>query len=449
MGVKDLAMARPLFFSSAALALCLLWSAPAAAQLKIYVEGADFRPFPVAAPDLILDGTESKEAMRLSRDLSRALQLGIDLMRVFELVPPKSYLASPREPWTAPVYKDWFSVGASGLVRGRVEVKGEKVTVGLRFFDVVAQRELLDKSYDTTPDQARRAVHEFIDELVQLLTGNVGIFSSRLAFVKRTKNGKAIYVSDIDGYNMRRVSDADALSLLPAWDRSGRYVMFTSYLKLNPDLYRLDLQTNDLEWLSKNRGLNTGASISPDGKRIALTLSVDGNTEIYVMDWNGKNLKRLTNSWGQDVSATWSPDGKRIAFVSSRSGQPHIYVMSSDGSNQRRLTFQGAYNQEPNWSPLPSGLIAFTARDENLMYDIFAVHPDTGVITRLTQDEGHKNEHPAFSPDGQQIVFTSNRPPHRGKKLYIMDVDGRNQRRISRVRGDYETPRWGPRMGYR
>nr|ADD96563.1 hypothetical protein [uncultured organism MedDCM-OCT-S11-C346] len=102
--------------------------------------------------------------------------------------------------------------------------------------------------------------------------------------------------------------------MLPAWSRDGQSLLFTSYLRENPDLYRLHLKTRKLDWLSHKRGLNTGAAVSPDGKKIALTLSIDGNTEIYLMDPDGKNLTRLTDSWGQDISPTWSPDGKRIAL---------------------------------------------------------------------------------------------------------------------------------------
>ena len=186
--------------------------------------------------------------------------------------------------------------------------------------------------------------------------------------------------------------------------------------------------------------------MSPDGKRIALTLSFQGNTEIYTIDWNGGNLKRLTDSWGQDVSPTWSPDGQRIAFVSTRSGNPHIYVMGADGSNPRRLTFKGTYNQEPDWSPRPDGQIAFTARDETLKYDIFLVNPTNSEITRLTQDDGN-NESPSHSPDGQHITFTSTR---QGKQrhVWVMDVDGNNQRAVPLAVGEYETPAWGPRLGY-
>ena len=156
-------------------------------------------------------------------------------------------------------------------------------------------------------------------------------------------------------------------------------------MRENPDLYRLNLVNKKLDWISHKRGLNTGAAVSPDGKKIALTLSMDGNTEIYVMDSNGQNLTRLTDSWGQDVSPTWSPDGKRIAFVSSRSGNPHIYIMNADGSNPKRLSFRGNYNQEPDWSPRSDGKIVFTARDERLRYDIFLVDPKDGEMNRLAK----------------------------------------------------------------
>ena len=121
--------------------------------------------------------------------------------------------------------------------------------------------------------------------------------------------------------------------------------------------------------------------------------------------------------------------------------------MNADGSNPKRLSFRGDYNQEPDWSSRPGGQIVFTARDERLRYDLFLVNPDNGEMTRLTQDQGD-NESPEHSPDGHQIVFTSTRPPQKGKKLYIMDVDGSNQRRVSRRPGAYETPSWGPRLGY-
>jgi TolB protein len=368
------------------------------------------------------------------------------LARSFELVPPTTYLAPQKEPWTNPVYSNWSNVGASGLVRGAVQLQGHQARVSLKFYDVLSRRELVNRTCTEDVVNASRCVHKFLDEVVLLLTGEEGVFSSRLVFVKRTGKIKSIFTSDIDGGHVERVTDPEVLNLLPAWDPTGKFILFTTYLNGNTDLYRVGLQNKKWEPVSRQPGLNTGASVSPDGKHIAVTLSFQGNTEIYTMDWNGGHLKRLTDSWGQDVSPTWSPDGQRIAFVSTRSGNPHIYAMGADGSNPRRLTFKGTYNQEPDWSPRPDGQIAFTARDEALKYDVFLVNPVNSEITRLTQDDGN-NESPSHSPDGQHIVFTSTR---QGKQRHVwtMDVDGNNQRAVPLVAGEYETPAWGPRLGY-
>ncbi len=417
-----------------------------AQRLEIDIGGADFRPYPIAAPAIRYLGEKEAKTTKQNVDLlSNLLQWDIKLARSLELVNPKSYLAPERESLTSPKYLNWINVGASGLIRASAQPIGNKLKLTFRFFDTVGQRKLLEKTYTVRAKNGDWAVHQFLDLVVETLTGELGVFNTQIAYVKRTSKGKAIYVTNMDGKNERRITDSSTLSLLPAWDKSGSKLLFTSYMRGNPDLFRIDLATEKLDWLSNKRGLNTGAAVSPDGKKIALTLSIDGNTEIYVMNSQGKNLTRLTDSWGQDVSPTWSPNGSQIAFVSSRSGNPHIYVMNSDGSNPRRLTFRGDYNQEPDWSPRAGGQIAFTARDERLKYDIFLVHPTSGELTRLTQDQGN-NASPSFSPDGRHIAFTSTRSPHRGtKKLYIMNADGRNQHRILKTAGQVETPSWGPR----
>ncbi|MCK5690293.1 PD40 domain-containing protein [Myxococcota bacterium] len=418
-----------------------------AQRLRIVVGGANFRPYPVAVSCFHSLDSKDRQTTRMLKEYTSILRKSVDLVRPLELVSPKTYLASKNERVNAPDFPDWMNVGASGLITSALIKKGQQIQMTLRFFDVVAQRELLTRSYTTEQKAGDKAIHQFVDELVEMLTGTQGILSSRIAWVKRLKKGKAVFTSDIDGRNEVRMTPANVLSLLPEWGANGKYLLYTSYLKNNPDLYRQKISTKKLEWLSHKRGLNTGANVSPDGKKIALTLSIDGNTEIYVMNWDGKNLKRLTDSWGQDVSPTWSPDSKRLAFVSSRSGNPHIYVMNADGSAPKRLTFKGNYNQEPDWSPKAGGQIAFTARDERLKYDIFLVSPEDGQITRLTQDEGN-NESPSHSPDGHHLVFTSTRGSQRSRQVYVMDIDGNNQRRISRGHEDHETPSWGPIMGY-
>ena len=157
------------------------------------------------------------------------------------------------------------------------------------------------------------------------------------------------------------------------------------------------------------------------------------------MNADGSDLMQITDMPDSiQTSPTWSPDCSQIAFVSSYSGKPQIYVIQADGTGMRRLTWVGNYNTTPDWSP-KGDLIAFTARDERNVFDIFTINVKSGEVTRLTQDQGHNRE-PSWSPDGRYIVFESTRD---GKqpRLYLMNADGRWQTRISATPG-LRTPTW-------
>ena len=143
-----------------------------------------------------------------------------------------------------------------------------------------------------------------------------------------------------------------------------------------------------------------------------------------------------------DVSPAWSPDGSKIAFTSDRAGTPQLYIMNADGSGVRRLTFQGNYNQTPQWSPRGDA-IAFMARDERKVFDLFSVAPDTGVISRITQDQGRTNEDPSWAPNGRLMVFHTDRNGF--GQLVVSDPKGNRQSVILGSDGaDLVSPAWGP-----
>ena len=407
----------------------------------IEIGSPDFRPYPLAIPD-VRDMAGDKDPPGAIREMTDTLRWNFDLAANFKVLDPKSYLADPKKEGLAAAsikFEDWVNVGADGLIKGGITVAGETLKADLRFFDVASGRQLVQKSYTGKAGDAKRFARAFSDEVIFHLTGTRGIFQTRLAAVRRTKTGRELWVMDLDGSGQQAVTNNGSINLLPAWSQSGQELLFTSYIRHNPNLYSVPVGGGRPRLLSGERGLNTGGAMSPDGTRVALTLSRDGNSEIYVMNADGTGLKRLTNEWAIDSSPSWSPDGKRIAFVSSRWGDPHIFVMNADGSGVKRITDRGTYNQTPDWSP-KGDLIAFTARDERNVFDIFTVQPDTKEIRRLTQDQGN-NEEPGFSPDGHHIVFTSTRE---GKsQIWIMALDGSNQRRITK-KGAFSTPAWSP-----
>lgn len=409
-------------------------------RIVIRLDNPNFRPYPVAIPEARL---LSKGTSKQAKTITDTLRWCLSLAPTFKLLDPKSYLADPdKEGLVAASIKfsDWLNVGAEGLIKAGVTQTPERIKVDFRFFDATSGRTLLSEGYSGDPKEAGALARKFADDVVNFLTGTRGVFQTRVAAVRKTKSGREIVSMNIDGSGRRRVVSNGSINLLPAWSRDGKSVLFTSYIRHNPNLFIVPEVGGKPKQLSGERGLNTGAVMSPDGKKVALTLTRDGNSEIYVMNANGSGLKRLTREWAIDSSPSWSPDGKRIAFVSSRWGDPHIFVMNADdGSQVRRITDRGTYNQTPDWSPR-GDLIAFTARDERNVFDIFTVHPDTKEIRRLTQDQGN-NEEPSFSPDGNLIAFTSTR--ERRSQVWLMALDGSNQTRITKA-GGYSTPAWSP-----
>jgi len=415
-------------------------SADEPARRIIEVTSPEFRPFPIAIPKASASGASEAGA-----EITKQLRWDLSVSILFDVLDPESFLADPaKEGMTATTirFEDWLNVGAEGLVKiAASRREDEHVTATFRFFDVASGRRLLERTFTASPDDARGLAHDFADAVVEYLTGQPGIYRTKLAAVRKTRSGREVWVLSMDGRGAQPVTNNNSINLLPAWFPDAEHVLFTSIQNHNPNLYRVPAAGGRPQILSNEPGLNTGGAVSPDGRRLALTLTKDGNSEIYVMNLDGSGLTRLTEQWAIDSSPSWSPDGKQIAFVSSRHGDPQIFVMNADGSGARRITEKGNYNQTPDWSPR-GDRIAFTARDERNVFDIFTVDPETKTIRRLTQDQGN-NEEPSFSPDGNHIVFTSTREGR--SQLWIMGVDGSKQKRLVES-GGWLTPAWSPHV---
>jgi TolB protein len=418
----------------------LLLVSSASGREYIKISDPNFRPYPIAIADIKdVNGT----AADLARQGTETLRFDLGIAGVFKVLDPRSFIADSKQEGLSGAsinFSDWINVGAEGLIKVGIYRSGKQIAMEGHLFDVASGKELLHKKYKGNAAGLRKMAHRFADAVVRHFTGSPSVFFTKIVFAKRTRReSKEICIMDFDGRNERCVVKNGAINLLPAWS-AGDGVYYSSYLHGGPHLYLYDLKKKKSRVISKSPGLNIGASASPDGKAVALTLSRDDNSEIYVLNADGSRPRRLTRAWAIDSSPSWSPDARRISFVSERSGNPQVYMMKSDGSGAKRLTFQGNYNQTPDWSPR-GDFILFNARDERLVYDIFKINWTTGEIVRLTQDQGN-NEHPTFAPNGELVVFTSTRTGE--SKLYIMSADGTNQRQISRGKGEYTTPEWGP-----
>jgi TolB protein len=181
---------------------------------------------------------------------------------------------------------------------------------------------------------------------------------------------------------------------------------------------------------------------SPNGKQIAFTSYRSGNYEIYAMNANGSRQKRLTYMGCTTYGAGWSPDGKQIAFTSVRSGTEEVYVMNNDGSNVKRMTATSyidasgpkAYNKNPAWSPDGQQIVFASARHGN--QEIFIMNADGSNPRQITDSRGMK-DFPSWSPDGKYIAFT-----HGG--ISVIETSGANLRPITTSNLMDICPTWSP-----
>lgn len=333
-------------------------------------------------------------------------------------------------------FAPWKAAGADLLVKSGYRLAGSTLTLEFRLYDVFKEKEIVAKRYTGNIRDLRKIAHTFDDQIMLAITGEKGPFTGKIAFVSNRTGNKEIYLMDYDGYNVQRLTRNGSINLNPDFSPNGREIIYTSYKRKNPNLYRRELFTGTEALISARRGVNITGAYSPDGKRIALTMSKDGNSEIYLIDTSGKQLARLTNNQAIDVSPAWSPDGSHIAFTSDRLGRPQIFVMNADGSGIRRLTTSGAYNDRPRWSPKGDRILY--CRMEGNGFHIYAINPDGSGDSRLTSEGS--NEHPRWSPDGRFITFSSKRG---GKEaIYLMRADGSGQTKVSRGNAGDSHPTW-------
>ena len=353
----------------------------------------------------------------------------------FKVLERKSFLANPATETLAVTSWDaWTNVGAKYLVKTEVKAGARGLDIEFRLMDVAGRKVVPVKGQTATgvaKNGVRRATHEFVNGVIEVVTGKRGIFGSEIIVSQKLGTWERVIVGlEMDGSGRRHVIANGSANMFPRFAPGGD-ILYTSFLPETPQLYvgTRRITNDDRQY--------RGAEFSPDGKVIVASVDMDGQSDLVLIDpQTGVEKKRLTDTEWDEVSATWSRNGATIAFVSSRSGHPQIYLMSPDGTNERRLTMVGQYNSSPRFGP--DNILAFAGMD-GYTSDIFTIDT-SGAMNRLTQDQG-RNKDPAWSRDGRYLVFVSDRTG--GWRVWIMTEDGRYQFPITEGAGWYSTPDWG------
>jgi Tol biopolymer transport system component len=262
-----------------------------------------------------------------------------------------------------------------------------------------------------------------------------------------------------DGSGLRQITHLDVKHSSipgldgPRWSPDGKLIVFDSdyarTAKSVISLFTIRPDGSRLRKLPLVTGLFNGSpEWSPDGKQIAYTFDESNDPahpqgiEVAQSDGNFPYaLTRAAYAYILQGGATWSPSGDWIAFVESYgSAGASIMKVRDVGGDPVTLTDRDLNAANPRWSPDGTKILFNShnppkpGQDANL----YTVNADGSHLVQLTHHTGGRLDAFAndWSPDGAEIVYhlRGTRPDgSQVDQLFIMDADGRNNRRLTRM----------------
>lgn len=412
------------------LALCALAIAiPAAAQFRVEVTGVGLTQMPIAI------ATFRGEA-QAPQKIGAIVKADLERSGVFRAVDTAGNVIDES---ARPDLAAWKQKGADSLVTGSVTPLADgRFDVRLRLWDTVRGQDLGGQNYAVTAADLRLSAHRIADFVYEKLTGEKGIFSTRIAYITKAGPRYTLWVADADGENAQSALASPEPIISPAWSPSGAQLAYVSFESRKPVIYSHDVASGKRRLIANFRGSNSAPAWSSDGRQIVATLSLGGGSQLYVMDANGGEPRRLTQSASIDTEPAFSADGKSIYFVSDRGGAPQIYRMSASGGNIERVTFSGTYNISPALSP-DGKYLAYVSRIGGA-FKLQLMELASGTATSLTETSADEN--PSFAPNSRLIVYATQQQGR--EALMTTTLDGKIKARLAGSSGDIREPDWSP-----
>ncbi|MFZ4757795.1 MAG: Tol-Pal system beta propeller repeat protein TolB [Burkholderiaceae bacterium] len=404
-------------------------AAPLGAQMRIDVSGVGATQLPIAIAGFASDG-------RVPQDVAAVVRSDLARSGAFRLVDPQITLSD-----TAPV--DFASIrtrGAETFVAGSIaRLADGRYDVRYRLYDAVKQTSIAGESLVAPEPDLRLAGHRIADAIYEKLTGEKGVFSTRIAFVSKQSGRYRLNVADWDGENVQSPLVSPEPIISPSWSPEGGRIAYVSFEQKKPVVYVHTLATGARVAVANFKGSNSAPAWSPDGRTLAVALTLNGLSQIYLINAaDGSNSRRLTTSNAIDTEPVFTPDGKTLFVTSDRGGSPQVYRMSVGGGDATRVTFGSSYNVSPRVSPDGRSIAFLTRRDGRFFVGLKDLA--SGNETVLT-DSGQE-ESPSFAPNGRWIMYATTQGGR--DSLMATSVDGRVKQRLSSSLGDIREPAWGP-----
>lgn len=219
------------------------------------------------------------------------------------------------------------------------------------------------------------------------------------------------------------------------------------------------------------------AYFSPDGKTLIFQAEEKGADnpfyQIFTLDLATGKFRRISPGVGKTTCSYFSPDGKKIIYASTHldpEAKKHyglelklrdeerktktrrryvwdfdstfdIFEANLDGTGLRQLTTTKGYDAEGSYSPDGQHIVFCSNRSGEKNYELYVMDKDGKNVRQLTNAPGCYNGGPFFSPDGKRVIFRADRKKEHQLQLYVIDADGKNEKMLTT---DLNWVQWGP-----
>ncbi len=421
----------------AVLAVCAV--RPAHAELQIEITKGVIDPVPIAvvpfARAVPADGGLDVTTVVLS-DLGSSGRFRLMARNAMTTTPTRAQDVVPT---------DWKAAGNTYVVVGRVSsIAADQLAVDFDLVNVLTGQTVVTQRFTGSQAALRNAAHRVSDTVYEKIIGVRGAFAKRIAYVSvdgapPTQKFQLV-VADADGENPRIVLESKYPLMSPAWSNDGQWLAYVSFEGKRSGVFVQRVRTGERAKVSARAGINGAPAFSPDGKKLALTLGgTAGNPDIYVLDLSTQDLLRITDDPAIDTEAVWSADGQSLYFTSDRAGSPQIYRIGvKAGERPKRITFGGSYNARPRISPDGTQLAMVTLDGNN--YRIAVQDLSSNAVQVLSK--GRQDESPSFAPNGALVIYSGEEGGRAA--LATVSTDGLISQRLKSDQGEVREPVWGP-----